>query len=681
MGRKHRGTRGAGKGRRRPTPTHVGRVRVTGAGGVVETPEGTFALSRYALREAMPGDTVSVSVRPVRGGETRAFVMGVVDRAVKSIVGTYEEAGPLGVVRPVDSRIKQDFFVLPEDDSARRVGAISGDVVQARITSYPTMHEAGVVAVERRLGDEDSVDLGIQCVMARFDLAEGYPDRALEEAAELELDIAGALKEPLRRDLRSSFALTIDPADARDFDDAIFAERAGDGYRLMVHIADVSHYVRWGSSIDLAARDRATSVYLADRVLPMLPEALCNDLCSLKPGEDRLAVTVEAVLDHRGRVEAYEVFPSVIRSRCRLSYDEAASLLSGEEPDREVRGQSLRAALACADEIAEKRFRLRHERGAVDFNTVEVKAELDEKGEPVRLTCRSRTRATGLVEEAMLMANECVAEFLAQADVPSAYRVHDAPAPESLASAAEVLLEVGATDLETSRAIAEGSRTAMQRVLEESVGKPYELLASAVLLRAMQRALDRPANDGHYALGARAYCHFTSPIRRYPDLIVHRCVKRRLLALELGRKRAQAYDAELVGAGDTSLDELLPFICRHSSEMERAADAAAHASQKVKIAQYYASRVGERFLGTVSWVDQMGVFVRLDGTQAEGLIHTRDLGGHEWWEFDHDRIRMLGTATGRTIEPGRRVVVEISSANVLRGHVDLALVKELSALH
>ena len=681
MGRKHKAKRSPHKGRRRSAPSHVGRVRVTGEGGVVETPEGTFPLSRHALREAMPGDTVSVSVRPVRGGGPCAFVVGVLERGVKTVVGTYAEAGPLGVVTPLDTRVKQDFFVLPEDDSARRAGVLPGDVVQARITAYPTMHEAGTVTVERRLGDGGSLERGIQCVMARFDLTDEYPARAVEEADALEEGVARALGEPLRRDLRGSFAITIDPADARDFDDAVSVERSDGGFRVEVHIADVSHYVRWGSSVDLAARDRATSVYLADRVLPMLPERLCCDLCSLRPGRDRLAMTVEMELDRQGRVAGYEIFPSVIRSRCRLSYDEADAILAGEEPDRVVDGRSLAELLGAADEVARLRERLRRRRGAIDFNTVEVRAELDEKGEPVRLSCRTRTRATGLIEEAMLLANECVAEFLASSDTPSAYRVHDAPAPESLAAAADVLLEAGVVDQEAARGIREGSREAMQRTLDGTRGGPFELLASAVLLRAMQRAAYKPANEGHYALGARAYCHFTSPIRRYPDLVVHRCVKRRLLARELGRKRARLYEDELAGAGDDALDQVLPYVCRHSSERERAADAAAHASQKVKIAQYYSGRVGERCLGTVSWVDQMGVFVRLDGTQVEGLVHMRDLGGHEWWDFDRDRLRVQGTSSGCTIELGRRVVVEVLSCNVMRGHVDLALVKELGALH
>lgn len=707
MGRKHHGKapthkRGR-KGRRTTTPSYEGRVRVTGAGAFVVSPEGEFRLTRHALRSVMPDDRVSFSVERVRGGERRAFVAGIVSRGAKTVVGTYEEAGPLGVVKPLDTRIAQDFFVLPEDASAERLGVAPGDAVSARIVAYPSMHEAGVVTVERRLGDADAIDLGIQCIIARYSLSEEYPEAALEEAEELALDIDAALAEPLRRDLRDRFTFTVDPADARDYDDALSVERVpGGGFRLGVHIADVSHYVAWDSSVDLAARDRATSVYLADRVLPMLPERLCNDLCSLVPGEARLAMTVDMELSRSGEVRGYDIYPSVIRSDVRLSYDEAQDLL-GEGGLREpVPGalepavgegagcaaavspeceKILRAALAAADELAELRLVRRHARGAIDFNTVEVRPVLDASGMPVALESRARTRATGLVEEAMLLANECVAEYLSGTDAPAAFRVHDAPSPESLAQAADVLLEVGAISREGAERICAGDRGAIQRAVEETQGTPCELLASAVLLRAMQRALYKPANEGHYALGAPAYCHFTSPIRRYPDLVVHRSLKRRLLRQTLGKKRARPYEASLVGSGDTGLEAVLPFVCRHSSERERAADAAAQASRKVKVAQYFSDRIGERFMGTVSWVDQMGVFVRLDDTLAEGLIRMRDLGGGEWWEYDHARLRMVGTSTGRMIALGQRVAVEVVSTSPLRGHVDFKLIRELRALH
>lgn len=697
MGRKshargshRRGRSNHGRASRSQRPTLVGTLRVTGSGVArVETPEGTFRISKHGQREAMNGDTVGIALHRARGGEERAVVVTVVERGVKQFVGVFHWADPLGVVTPLDSRIRHDFFVLPGDVTPKIHGVRPGDVVAARIEEYPSRAEAGVVTIERRIGTEDALDLGIECVMASYDLVEAYPEPALEEAEDLVLNVEAALADPLRRDLRDRFVATIDPFDARDFDDAISLERTADGgYRLGVHIADVSHYVAWGSSIDLAARDRATSVYLADRVLPMLPERLSCDLCSLNPLEDRLAMTVDMELDARGEVRSFEAYPSVIRSRLRLDYGEADRILAGEKvalvhmpegaaPDDEVVAE----LLACANELAEKRVARRHARGAIDFNTVEVRAVLDDDGRPTGIAARSRTAATGLIEEAMLLANECVAEKLVGARVDAAFRVHEPPTPESLAAAAETLAEVGAVERAQIPAIQGGSRHAIEEAVEQSAGSPLEPLVNALLLRSMQRALYKPQNEGHYALGAAAYCHFTSPIRRYPDLIVHRALKLELAREHLGRAGAKEREEHLVGRGGECMLQILPQLCRHSSDQERRADAAAHASQKVKIAQYYQDRIGERCAGTVCWLSELGVFVRLDENCVEGLVPVRSLGGNEYWEFDAQRLRMTGTSSGRRIDLGQRAIVEVAAADPVRGHLDFKLVHLVGTLH
>ncbi len=687
--RKHSRRAGRRHGRRAQRPTLTGVLHVPGGGPArVETPEGTFRVARHGMREAMHGDTVGVTVHHVRGGEMQAVVQAVVERATTSFVGTFHVAGPLGVVRPLDARIRHDFFVLPEDRSPRAHGIKPGDVVVARITAYPTRVEAGAVTVERRIGAEDAVDLGIQSVMAEYDLTDVYPAPALAEAEALRLDVAEALADPLRRDIRDRFLVTIDPADARDFDDAISVARTDEGgYRLGVHIADVSHYVAWGSSVDLAARDRGTSVYLADRVLPMLPERLSCDLCSLNPHEDRLAVTVDVELDRKGRVRAYEAYPSVIRSKLRLAYGQVDAVLAGEKDARELeRGaealppEGLAAFLACADELAGLRQRLRHARGAIDFDTVEVRPQVGADGVPTGIAVRRRTRATGLVEEAMLVANECVAEKLADLGAPAAYRVHEPPAPESLSAAAATLAEIGALARPDALAVRGGDPRAIERAIEKTAGLPTAPLVNALLLRAMQRALYKPANEGHYALGAPAYCHFTSPIRRYPDLVVHRVLKLALARERLGRQAVRERTEHLVGRGPQALEYVLPQVCRHSSDQERAADAAQRASEKVKIAQFYADRIGERGTGVVSWVSESGVFVRLEDTQAEGMVRLRDL-GDEYWEVDPARLAVTGSATGTVVTIGQRVVVEVKAVDTLRGHLDFSLVHASGALH
>ena len=666
-------------------------MRVYDTRAEVETAEGAYRLGPRSMREAMPGDRVYVSLHRGKGGARRAVVEHVIDRAVAAIVGVFESAGPLGAVRPLDARIKQDFFVLPADDSPRRLGVEPGDIVSARIVDYPSRTESGVVTLERRIGDANEPSLGIECIMARYGLVDGYPQAAVDEAASLAVDVEGALADPLRRDIRDRFAITIDPVDARDFDDAISVARTvRGGWMLGVHIADVSHYVGWESAIDLEARRRSTSVYLADRVLPMLPERLCNDLCSLRPDEDRLAFTVDIELDAQGRVRMYEPYPSVIRSRVRMDYGAADALLREGEPggaalDAAARGRAelaveaarangvdLRAFLRNADALARARREIRRKRGSIDFDTPEVHVLLDAAGMPVDIVTRERTAATSLVEEAMLLANECVAEFLADRDLVSAYRVHEDPSPDSLASAAKTLTELGAVEGGLAAGIMLGDPRAINAAVEDAAGTAFAPQVNALLLRAQQRAVYKSHNEGHYALGARAYCHFTSPIRRYPDLVAHRVLKVALAKHELGKKEAAARAPRLTGKGPQALEAICPQLCRQASDNERAADAAANASQKVKVAQFYAGRIGERDTGTVSWISDLGAFVRLDATGAEGLIRMNAL-GNEWWDFDDVRLELTGDSTGTKVGLGCRVVVEVASVNVLRGHLDLKL--------
>ena len=683
------GRRGPARSRRLPGLT--GTVRVYDARAEVETAEGVYRLGSRSMREAMPGDRVYVSLHRGKGGARRAVVEHVIDRAVAAIVGVFEPAGPLGAVRPLDARIKQDFFVLPADDSPRRLGVEPGDIVSARIVDYPSRTESGVVTLERRIGDANEPSLGIECVMARYGLVDGYPQAAVNEAASLAVDVEGALADPLRRDIRDRFAITVDPVDARDFDDAISVARTvRGGWMLGVHIADVSHYVDWESAIDLEARRRSTSVYLADRVLPMLPERLCNDLCSLRPDEDRLAFTVDIELDAQGRVRTYEPYPSVIRSRVRMDYGAADALLREGEPDgaaldaaargraelaveaARANGVDLRAFLRNADALARARREIRRKRGSIDFDTPEVHVLLDEAGMPVDIVTRERTAATSLVEEAMLLANECVAEFLADRDLVSAYRVHEDPSPDSLASAAKTLTELGAVEGGLAAGIMLGDPRAINAAVGDAAGTAFAPQVNALLLRAQQRAVYKSHNEGHYALGARAYCHFTSPIRRYPDLIAHRVLKVALAKHELGKKEALVRAPRLTGKGPQALEAICPQLCRQVSDNERAADAAANASQKVKVAQLYASRIGERDAGTVSWISDLGAFVRLDATGAEGLVRMNAL-GNEWWDFDDVRLTLTGESTGTRVGLGCRVVVEVASVNVLRGHLDLKL--------
>lgn len=633
----------------------------------VETPEGSFDLVRHGQREAMNGDEVEVALVEVRGRPPRAVVRAVLARAHETFLGRFSPAGPLGAVTPLDARIGHDFFVVPEDTSPARLGVGDGDVVVARITEYPTRRSSAVVTIERRVGCADELDLNMEAVVASFGLVSEFPAAVLTEAEGMRADVGAALvAEPRRLDLRDELCVTVDPADARDFDDAVGARRLADGgFEVSVHIADVSHYVVPDGPIDNEAKRRACSAYLADRVVPMLPERLSNDLCSLRPGEDRLAMSVRVRLDARGRVTGAHMARSAIRSAARLDYDLVDALLAGEAGPEALpcvdaaRAGEVADLLHTLDEVRALRERVLRERGSVDFDTVEARVMLDASGRPTGVSVRRRTRATGLIEEAMLLANECVARRLADAGAPAAYRVHERPAAEDLRATLQPLRELGLVGEGVAQRLLAGDPFALQDVLGRARGTGGEALASALLLRAQRRAAYLPVNEGHYALGARAYCHFTSPIRRYPDVTVHRALKALL-------------DGSLEGRGMRAQRAALPQLCRTCSERERAADAAARASQRVKMAEYYEPRVGERASGQVTGCARFGVFVTLDDTCAEGLVPVRALGGG-WFSYDEKRLTLTSEESGEVWGLGRRVEVAVSGVDVARGRIDLAL--------
>ena len=615
----------------------------------MQTAEGEFFVPRKNMRGAFPDDIVEIAPmkrssdhRRSRAGEGHkrlARVVRVVERAHDELVGYFRHAEPFGVVEPVDPLILHDIFTPLADNPHIPDGAI----VRVAITTFPDRNTAATGQVVEVLGDEDDERVAIDLIVARNKLETAFSAASLTQASELAVDAPGAL-EAGYRDIRGRFVFTIDPADARDFDDAVSLEecelaQGGRGWRLGVHIADVSHYVAWDSSIDLDARRRATSVYLVDRVVPMLPEKLSNDVCSLRPHEDRRAMTVDMLVDKSGEVVGVDAYPSVIRSKARLTYEEAQELLESGE------GQ-LAETVQLLSLLAKKREKRRKVAGGLDFDTVEAKVQLDEEGYPLRIDLRKKTEATALIEEAMIMANEAVACFLRDAGFPCIYRVHEQPSGDTLDGLIPVFAEFSWFADVNEGLFCAGNPHEIQKVLAMVKDRPEGVLVTTLVLRSMKRAVYSPNLAGHYGLASKAYAHFTSPIRRYPDLVVHRMLKAALFG------RPQKFDQEV---------NSLPWIAEHSSQMERVAERAARESQEVKIVELMEQHIGETFSALISGVASFGLFVQLDNS-AEGVVEMRDL-GREYFILDSTRHLLIGSDTGKQYRLGRRLAVRLVEAD------------------
>jgi ribonuclease R len=646
-----------------------GVMRIESSGvAYAETTEAHFFVSKKNLKGAMNGDRVSFKPIVRRGGRTDGLILGIISRAQSSFVGIFSPAGPLGVVRPLDVRIHQDFFILPTDPCVAREKIREGDVVCVRIVEYPSQHAAGVVTITSRLGDGTTLDLGIESVVASYGLSGDFSAAALQETKDIDLGVKVALAtEPSRIDLRDQCTVTIDPANAQDFDDAIHAHQIQGGYELCVHIADVSHYVRSASAIDQDAQSRACSAYLADRVIPMLPERLCNDICSLRPGADRLTFSIRMKIDLQGNIVSTVAMPAVICSSARLDYDSVNHfLVDGSLAEESLCGceriDDVLEMLHILDKIAFLRRKVRYERGALDFDTAEPQVLLDKEGHPLRVLLKKKTRATSLVEEAMLATNESVAQMLAKAHVQTAFRVHTKPTPEDFKTIIPVLQGLGVLSSDLKTRFLTGDPTVLQEVIQSAKDEEERRLISLLLLRVQEKAIYLPKNLGHYALGASAYCHFTSPIRRYPDIVVHRALKNLLAAND----------------GEPFCDdqrERLAKTCSHCSEKERAADAASHASQKIKIAELFREHVGEVFSGRITGVERRGLFVTLEQDCISGLLAVDQL-GREPFVLDEKRMRLMGQKSGQIWYIGQQVHVRVIYTDPMHGWIDFALANE-----
>lgn len=649
--------------RRRPRANPHGVLTVHGGTfGFVRTAEGEYFIPESKMAGAFDGDLVEIAPLPARGAQKGAAeerpaarILRVIDRAHDTVVGRYEVAEPFGVVVPEDRNISYDIFTMRADFPDVPDGAL----VRVRMTAYPSRHEAACGVIEEVLGAAEEATISVDAIVARNKLETVFSEGALAEAQAAQLDEVGALAAGYR-DVRGRCVFTIDPADARDFDDALSLDpaqdflRDGAVWRLGVHIADVSHYVPWNSSLDLDARRRATSVYLVDRVIPMLPEQLSNGLCSLNPNETRRCMTCDVYLDQDWKAVGYDIYPALMRSQARLTYGQVQQALDGDAalPD------DIMQRVRFLSQFAKTRIAARQVAGGLDFDFPEARVALDDDGKPLRVDLRRKTEATSLVEEAMILANEVVAQHLSERGFPALYRVHEKPSPDSLAALLPVLQEFSWFSRISPERFVAGDAHAIARVLSESQGRLEGNLVQTLVLRAMKRAAYKPTCDGHFGLASEAYTHFTSPIRRYPDLVVHRMLRAQLT------RRPQKFEQEVAA---------LPWIAEHASDMERVAEKAARQSQELKLIEYMAGFLGEAFDATVSGVASYGMYVSLDNT-AEGVVAARYL-GDEYFACDAVRYQLVGQDSGKVFRLGQRVRVVLAAADAKAGRLDFRLEK------
>jgi ribonuclease R len=612
-------------------------VRDDGAGDDVYVPAS-------GVRPAMHGDRVLVGVQRGRG-RREGRVAKVLERGTHRVVGVLHRGKTAAVIVPQEQRITVPILV-PRGAEA---GAADGDMVVGELVRWPGLASEAEAHVTQVLGPAADPRVETEAVIASHGLPREFPPEVLAAARRVPATVPAEAAAG-RLDLRALPIVTIDGENARDFDDAVLVEPLGAGFRLTVAVADVSHYVPAGSTLDAEARARGTSVYFPDRVLPMLPEELSNGICSLRPGEDRLAKAVRIEFDARGRTRAATFHEAIIRSAARLTYTEVRQALVDRDPAMHARLAPVLEPLEHGERLAGLLAKRRHARGAIDFDLPEAEVVLDLQGRPEQIVRAERSIAHRMIEEFMLAANEAVARELTRCKLPLLHRVHEPPDPESVRELAR-FLEGFALRLRL-----EGGKVspgAFQAVLERVAGRPEERLVNTVLLRAMQQARYAPEPLGHFGLATDAYTHFTSPIRRYPDLVVHRIL-------------------EGVLRGRPRVPEDLPAIAEESSRRERVAMEAEREIVQLKKIQIMRDKVGEIYDGFVSGVTPFGFFVELTEVFVEGLVHVSTL-GDDFYEHVEGQHLLRGRRTKRTFRVGDPVRVDVAGVSIERRQIDFVV--------
>lgn len=599
-------------------------------------------------KDAMHGDTVQIVVEAARGGRRpEGTVVRVLEHANKTLVGYYQKNKSFGFVIPDNQKITTDIFIPQGKD----MGAVTGHKVIVTMTEYGGERKKPEGIITEIIGHVNDPGTDILSIVKAYGIPEEYPPEVMRQVSRIPdevtpEDMAG------RKDLRGWQTVTIDGEDAKDLDDAITVTREAYGYKLGVHIADVSHYVTENSPLDEEALSRGTSVYLVDRVIPMLPHKLSNGICSLNAGTDRLALSCIMEIDTQGRVIGHEVAETVINVDRRMTYTAVNAIVTGRDEAVMAEYRDFVDMFDLMKELADILREKRSQRGSIDFDFPETKIILDDKGKPVEIKPYEINAANKIIEDFMLMANETIAEDYFWQELPFVYRTHDYPDPEKMKRLGVFINNFGYT-IRTQNG--EVHPKEIQKLLTKIEGTEEEALISRLTLRSMKQAKYMPVCTGHFGLAAKYYTHFTSPIRRYPDLQIHRIIKENLHG-NLTDKRIAHYDKILTG------------VTVQCSAMERRAEEAERETVKLKKCEFMAKRIGEVFEGVISGVTNWGFYVELPNT-VEGLVHVSELHG-DYYVFDEERMELRGETGGKIYKLGQKVAVVVTGTDRLTKTID-----------
>ncbi|GAB3766397.1 ribonuclease R [Ramlibacter monticola] len=651
--------------------------------------EADIYLPPNEMRAVLHRDRVRARiVRHDRKGRPEGRVVEIIERPPHPIIGRLLHESGVWLVAPEDKRYGQDVLI-PKGATGL---AKAGQVVVVELTEPPSLYGQPVGRVKEVLGEIDDPGMEIEIAVRKYGVPHEFSEGCIAQARSLP-DKVRAVDRKRRVDLTDVPLVTIDGEDARDFDDAVYCEPAkagrGKGWRMLVAIADVSHYVETGNAIDVDAYDRATSVYFPRRVIPMLPEKLSNGLCSLNPEVDRLCMVCDMLITGTGDIHAYQFYPAVMYSHARMTYTEVAAILANTRGPEATRRKDLVPHFLNLHDVFRALLKARNARGAVDFETTETQIICDENGRIEQIVPRVRNDAHRLIEEAMLAANVCAADFIQQAEHPGVYRVHEGPTPEKKEILRGYLKAMG-----VGMTIGDDPKPGdFQKIAEATKDRPDAQQIHTMLLRSMQQAIYTPINSGHFGLAYEAYTHFTSPIRRYPDLLVHRVIKAilakeryQLPALPTPGEAHEKLARRLAGQGKTLHKPKKPAASSrevqaweaaglHCSANERRADEASRDVEAWLKCKFMRDHLGEEYAGVVTAATSFGIFVTLDALYVEGLVHITELGG-EYFKFDEARQELRGERTGIRYAIGTRLRVQVSRVDLDGRKIDFRLVRE-----